>query len=79
MDTEEKRKLDRVLALSEENNSILKKMLRNQRWARLVRIIYWALIIAAAAGLFYWIQPYLEQIVGVYSGTNSAISDLLQN
>jgi hypothetical protein len=79
MDTEEKRKLDRVLALSEENNSILKKMLRNQRWARLVRIIYWALIIAAAAGLFYWIQPYLEQIVDVYSGTNSAISDLLQN
>lgn len=68
MDTEDKIKLDRALELSEENNAILKKMHRAMRWGRLVRIVYWTILIGVSVGAFYFIQPYIDQLVNIYGG-----------
>jgi hypothetical protein len=66
MEQEDKRKLERLLDISEENNKILKTLLRNMRWGRLLRIIYWGLIIAASVGAFYYFQPLIDELSGAY-------------
>jgi hypothetical protein len=73
MGDEEKKKLDRALALSEENNRILKTLLRNMRWGRLFRIAYWLVIIAASIGAFYYIQPYLNQALKSYNSIETSV------
>jgi hypothetical protein len=46
---------------------------RSMRIARLWSIIYWVFIIGTALGAYYIIQPYIDQILGVYG---SASTDL---
>lgn len=77
MDSQEKQRLERVLELSEENNQILKRMLRGMRWGRLVRIIYWSVIIAASVGAFYYIQPYWDALRGFYGGAQDTVNKVL--
>lgn len=68
MDFEEKELIKKTFRLAEENNKILRKMRSSMRWSRAFRIVYWVIIIGAAIGAFYYIQPYIDQLVGVYSG-----------
>ncbi len=76
METQDKQRLERVLELSEENNKILKKILRTMRWARLVRIIYWSVIIAASVGAFYYIQPYWDGLRDLYGGAQDTVQKI---
>ncbi len=76
MDTEDKRRLVRALELSEENNKILKKMLRTMRWARLVRIVYWLVIIGVSVGALYFFQPYIDQLREVYGGIKGTVDSV---
>ncbi len=76
MDIEDKKKIDRALALSEENNKILKTLLRNMRWGRLFRTIYWGVIIAASVGAFYYFQPYIDQLIGTYTSIETSVKGL---
>ena len=77
MDSQEKQRLERVLELSEENNQILKRMLRGMRWGRLVRIVYWSIIIAASVGAFYYIQPYWDALMDFYGGAQNTVNKVL--
>lgn len=77
MDSQEKQRLERVLELSEENNQILKRMLRGMRWGRLVRIIYWSIIIAVSVGAFYYIQPYWDALRDFYGGAQNTVNKVL--
>ncbi len=63
MDIEDKKKIDRALALSEENNKILKTLLRNMRWGRLFKTMYWLVILGVSIGAFLHFQPYIDQFV----------------
>ncbi len=77
MDTEDRKKLNRALELSEENNKMLKSLVRNMRWGRLFKILYWAVIIAVSLGAFYYSQPYLdkaESLLTSFSETVSAVN-----
>jgi len=76
MDIEERQKLYRILEVSEENNQMLKTMLRNMRWGRLIKTFYWLIIIGASFGAFYYTQPYFDQLMGVYGGAKSSIDSL---
>jgi len=67
MDSEDKHKLDRALELSEENNQMLKKMIRNMRWSRLIKVIYWTVIIAVSVGALYFAQPYVDSVSDAYN------------
>ena len=67
--------MQRLLELKEENNQILKKMRRSQQIASVMRAVYWLIIIGVTVGVFYTLQPYLDQLKDVYGGAN----DVLQN
>lgn len=70
--------LEKNLKISEENNELLKKMHRTQRLAQIMSISYWVLIIAITFGVYYYLQPYLEAIFGVYANLMGGIEDIQQ-
>jgi hypothetical protein len=72
MDSEDRQKLNRALELAEENNKLIKKLVRAMRWGRFIRAIYWVIIIAVSVGSLYFIQPYLEQIKSIYGTVGDA-------
>ena len=49
-----------------ENNQILHKLHRAQKRAIFFRVLYWIIMIALALGAYYYIQPYLNQVVALY-------------
>jgi len=67
MEPEDKRKLDRALALAEENNAILRQIRGSQKTAKMFRAIYWVVIIALTVGSYYAAKPYLDTVMGAYA------------
>jgi hypothetical protein len=61
------KKLDELMELTTENNRMLHRMRRVQRWAAAMRALYWLLIIGLAFGSFYFVKPYFEQLTKVYT------------
>ncbi len=82
MDPEVKQLLEENLRLSKENNVLLTKIRSVQRWSQISRIFYWFIIIGASLGAFYYLKPYLGNLVNIYSGGVSGvnnISDITKN
>ena len=75
---EDKELLEKILDLTEENNGILHKMRHSMRVAQFVRAIYWIIIIGSAIGAYYYVQPYLDQLLKIYGGMNDGISSFLK-
>lgn len=76
MNSEDKELLERTLKISEENNKILKGMRRAGRFAFFFRMFYWTVIIAIGLGSYYFIEPYLKQVMDTYSVINSTVKNL---
>ncbi|MBP9772054.1 MAG: hypothetical protein KBD16_04010 [Candidatus Pacebacteria bacterium] len=76
MNPEEKSMLMEALTLSRENNQILKKMYRATLWNRAIKIFYWVVIIGITIGSFYFLQPYIDTLQGVYGGVTGAQEQL---
>jgi hypothetical protein len=68
MSPEEREIIEETLEISKENNKMLRSIQRSARIGQAMRIIYWLVIIGASVGAYYFIQPYLEQMLSVYSG-----------
>lgn len=64
--------------LLKENNEMLKKLVRYQKWNQIYRILYWGIIIFSSVGAYYFIQPYLSGLLNV-SGDVSNISNITKN
>ncbi len=75
MSPEERELFKRSIALAEQNNDILRSIQRSMRIQRFMSMIYWIFIIGSAVGAYYLIQPYLEQLIGVYTSAG----DVLEN
>ena len=75
MSPEERELLQKTAELTEENNHILHSIKRSMRWSRIMTYIYWIFIIGSAVGAYYIIQPYLDQLLDVYSGAKSTLGD----
>jgi hypothetical protein len=71
MTPEERSLLERIAALTEENNKLLKSMQKSARWRTAFQIFYWVLIIALTFGAFYFIQPYINSLTGALGEVNS--------
>ena len=67
VDTEDKKALKEVLELSRENSKILHKMKRAAFLNKLVRVLYWVVIVGSAVSLYYYMQPLLEQLIRTYT------------
>ena len=68
MDAEDSKKLDRILALTEENNTYIRKVRSTQKTAQMFKAIYWVAIIVFVLGGFIFVQPYLSALMNLYSG-----------
>lgn len=66
MQPEEKEMLKKTLELAQENNKMLHSIRRSMFWGRIMRGIYWVIILGAAVGIYYYIEPYLDSAVNAY-------------
>lgn len=76
MNPEEKKLLERAVALGEENNKILRGIRRGNRWAIAYNIIYWIAIIALSFGAYVYLQPYLEQLMKMYADISGTVNNV---
>ena len=76
MDFHDKDFFDRLMTLTEENNKLLHKMWRAARLARVARTIYWIILIGASIGAYYYIQPYIDQLLSVFGGLAESAGSL---
>ncbi len=73
MDGDEKKMLEDTFELAQDNNKMLKHIRNSQRWASLMRVIYWAIIIAASVGSYYFIQPYITEAQKIMKDSGTAL------
>ena len=76
MEPEYKEILKKTLELSQDNNKMLQSMHRSLVWGRVFRFIYWIVLLGIAIGSFYYIQPYLDQVLGTYQGVKGQLNSL---
>ncbi len=76
MDDNDREDLKRALKLAEENNDMLHKLYRSWRWARVMQIAYWVILVGAALGAFYFIQPYLDRARDAFHSLSGQIEEL---
>lgn len=67
MDPESKKLLEETFRLAEENNRMLKKVRNVQKWAAVWNGVKIFVILGLAIGSFYFLEPYLQSLVDVYS------------
>ena len=66
MTPDEKEILKKTLELSQENNKMLHSIKRSILRGRIFQIIYWIIIVGAAIGAYYYVEPYIDSAVGAY-------------
>ncbi len=83
MSPEEKSLLERTYKMAEENNEILRSIRNSTRWSNAFKIIYWTVILGFSFGAYYFIQPYLDTLMGIsgqvkdsVNGVNSVTSTI---
>jgi len=74
MTDEEKFLLERTAKLVEENNVILRRMRRANRWGIAFRIFYWVVIIGISVGALYFLQPYIDSTRELINGAKETIT-----
>ncbi len=73
MPPSEKELLEKSVILAEDNNKILRSMRNSMRWGRIMTVVYWVLIIGISVGAFYFLQPYVDQVVKTYGSFSNFI------
>ncbi|PIP86504.1 hypothetical protein COV42_02415 [Candidatus Campbellbacteria bacterium CG11_big_fil_rev_8_21_14_0_20_44_21] len=63
---EQEKDLKEALRLAMENNEILKKMRRSLFWNKVFKTVYLVIILGVTFGAYYFVQPYLENVLGTY-------------
>jgi hypothetical protein len=67
MDPESKKLLEKTYEIALENNEMLKKVRGVQKRAFLVSLVKFLIFVGITLGTFYYIEPYLNQFIGIYS------------
>jgi len=76
MEPDIKSLLEENLTLNRENNKLIKKVYHIQRWAQITRYAYWFIILGIALGAFYFVKPFLGNILNIYTGGNSSFTSV---
>ena len=76
MSPEEKSLLERTYKIVEENNEILKSIRRSSRLGTTIKVLYWIVILGFSFGAYYFIQPYLQSITGLYNQAEGDVSSV---
>ncbi len=72
MDPETREMIEHTLELARDNNKMLKKIRGVQKREAVWRTIKAAIAVALALGLFYYVQPYVDKVMQVYSSVLNA-------
>ncbi len=78
MSPEEKSLLENMYTLVKENNELLHSLQRRARLATAMKVFYWAVIILLSFGAYYFIQPYVEMLMGITGQASNSI-DTIKN
>ncbi len=76
MSPEERQLLIQTHRMVEENHTLLRKMHRSALFGQVFHILYWVAIIGLSLGAYYFIQPYVDQIQGVYGGLKGDVQNV---
>jgi hypothetical protein len=76
MQPEEREMLKKTLELAQENNKMLYAIRRSMFWGRIMKVVYWIIIIGAAIGVYYYITPYIDNAVGAYGNVKVDLRSL---
>ncbi len=68
--------LEELLEIEKENNKLLKKLWRNVRVGRLMKLLYWIVILAITLGAYYYVQPYIDKFIEAYTNIKGATQNL---
>lgn len=60
-----------MLELTRENNRMLRKMARRSRFHRVLAILYFLILLGGMLYLYYYLQPYIEKLFGMYEMISS--------
>lgn len=70
---DDRKLLEQVAKMTQENNDILRGMRRAQRWGRFVRLLWWVFILITSGAAYYYLRPillgFLETYEQILSGT----------
>ena len=72
---EERSLLERTYKMAEENNSILRKMRRANRWSVAFRVFYWVVIIGLGVGAYYALEPIIDSAVSIINDGQNILQD----
>ena len=73
---DERKTIERLAELVEDNNRILHRLQRAKRWGTFFHSLYWVLILLLAAGSYYYIQPYIDSLQKVLPQLQETIKTL---
>lgn len=76
MDSESKKLLEETVQLSRENNDMLRYMKRSVMVSRIMSFLYWAIIVGSAFGAYYFLQPFIDQMLSLYGGAKNNLEDV---
>ena len=77
MDQEEKELLRRILETTQKNNKMLSSIKQSMLWSRIFTYVYWIIILGTAVGVYYYLQPYIDDLLKVYGGFKGNINNIL--
>jgi hypothetical protein len=87
MDPETREMVESTLELARENNKMLRKVRQHQQRAAVWQTLKILVAIGIAFGLFYYLQPYIDKMMQLYSSifgagdnlNNGSVEGLLEN
>ncbi len=63
------------LRLAKENNRILVKLQKFQRFQKNTKILYWIIIVAIGLGAYYYVKPYIDNVYDIYNTVFTSFGD----
>ncbi len=66
--------LEEVAEVVNENNTILRQMRSHARWRNLFSLIKWLVIIGVTVGAYYYLEPYIKELILVYQGLQEGVN-----
>lgn len=73
------KKIDALTSLVEENQMMIRNLYQRARMATVFIFIKWFIIIGITVGSFYYIQPLINNLIGIYSGISGGTGTDLFN
>lgn len=68
------RQIRETREIAERNHELIDKVYSMLWQSRVFSIIYWVVLIGIAVGAFYFLEPYINQLVDVYGNLESQLN-----